>query len=193
MKISVIVPVYNYGKYLKRAIDSIIEQQGVDPEIIVIDDGSTDDSWEIIKSYGSRIHAIHQANSGVSSTRNRGIDESSGDFIGFLDPDDFYHPDKVKKQVDLLNSRPDCGWTYCDSKFYDDSNNTYSLFSEHYKYKERLALDGQLLFESLIPSNFICPLLLLIRRKCLDDAGFFDERFSGIEDFDFILRFDAVS
>ncbi|MFX0202860.1 MAG: glycosyltransferase family 2 protein [Candidatus Hodarchaeota archaeon] len=191
MQISIIIPVYNYGRYLKRAIDSAIEQQSLDPEILVIDDGSTDDTWEIMQSYGLRIRALRQANSGVSAARNRAIAEASGDLIGFLDADDFYHPDKLKKQIALLTSRPDCGWTYCDCKFYDEDTNTFCLFSERYKYKEKLALDGPRLFESLIPSNFISPLPLLVRKECLDKAGAFDKRFSGIEDFDFVLRLAA--
>jgi glycosyltransferase involved in cell wall biosynthesis len=192
-QVSVIVPTYNYAHYLPRALDSLLGQQGIEPEIIVIDDGSTDETPEILKKYKLHIVAIRQSNAGVSAARNIGIAESHGDFIGFLDPDDFYHPDKLKRQVSLLERHPEWGWTYCDCVFLDETTGEKTLFSKQYRYNSRLALEGPRLFEALIPSNFICPLSLLIRRDSLDKAGHFDERFAGIEDFDLVLRLAATS
>ncbi len=191
--VSVIVPTYNYGNYLPRALDSLLGQYGPRPEIIVVDDGSTDNTEEVLERYRSLILTIRQENAGVSAARNRGISEARGTFIGFLDPDDFYHQQKLERQVALLQSHPACGWTYCDCLFFDEGSGNSSRFSEQYQYASRLALDGAKLFEALIPSNFICPLSLLIRRDYLDKAGGFDTRFAGLEDFDFVLRMSAAS
>ena len=105
MKISVIIPVYNTARTLPRCLDSIICQTYSDWECIVVDDGSTDDSPEIIKKYSikdKRIKFICQSNSGVSAARNRGIKDSSGEYITFIDSDDYVESDYFKQAVDLL-------------------------------------------------------------------------------------------
>jgi glycosyltransferase involved in cell wall biosynthesis len=192
-EISVVVPVFNYGRYLARARDSLLGQKYVAPQIVVVDDGSTDDTWEVLSRYEGGVQALHQSNAGVSAARNAGIREARGEYIGFLDPDDFYHPEKLYKQAALLKSRPECGWTFCDCVFFDENTGASKRFSEQYRYSQKLALEGERLFEALIPSNFIPPLSLLIRRDLLDLAGHFDTRFSGLEDFDLVLRLAALS
>ena len=190
---SIIVPTYNYGRYLPRALDSLLAQRWAELQIIVVDDGSTDNTWEVLKRYTPRVLAIRQVNAGVSVARNRGIAEARSPYIGFLDPDDLYHPEKVCRQVATLESRPECGWTHCDAIFLDEATGRSCRFSEQYRYNARLALEGPRLFEALIPSNFISPVSLMIRRSCLDQAGYFDERFAGIEDFDLVLRLAAAA
>jgi glycosyltransferase involved in cell wall biosynthesis len=192
-EISVVVPVYNYGRYLPRALDSLLSQKFVAPQIVVVDDGSTDDTWEVLNRYEGRVRALRQSNAGVSAARNAGIREASGEYLGFLDPDDFYHPEKLHKQAALLESRPECGWTFCDCIFNDETTGESKRFSEQYRYREKLALEGERLFEALIPSNFIPPVSLLVRRDLLNVAGPFDTRFSGLEDFDLVLRLAALS
>lgn len=98
VKVSVIVPIYNSEKYLKKCIDSLVNQTLSDMEFILINDGSTDSSDEIVKSYNdSRIKYFKRSNHGIGATRNFGIDHSSGDFIGFLDSDDYVEPDMYEK------------------------------------------------------------------------------------------------
>jgi len=192
--VSIIVTAYNYGAYVSQAVESLINQEGdLSLEIIVVDDGSTDDTRSILESYGPSIKAIHQANSGVSMARNRGIEAASGNYIGFLDADDYYHSDKLIRQVCCLEKYPEIGWTYCDSILHDEDSAESLLFSERYEYRNRLALDGPSLFESLIPANFIPVYAPLIRRKYVESVGSFDKRFSGIEDFDYWLRLSAVA
>ena len=104
IQMSVIIPVYNTSKYLKRCIESVIVQKNVELEIIIIDDGSTDDSFDICKTYADayeRIKLIHQENSGLSAARNKGIDNACGQYILFLDSDDFYEKDNTI--ISLLN------------------------------------------------------------------------------------------
>jgi glycosyltransferase involved in cell wall biosynthesis len=192
-QVSIIVPAYNYGRYICRALDSLLDQSDVFVEIIVVDDGSTDDTWDLLTRYSSKVKAVRQPNAGVSAARNRGIAEAHGSLIGFLDPDDFCHPNKLSRQISTLRSRRECGWTYCDSIVLDEASGTSRLFSEQYQYGSRLALEGPRLFEALIPSNFISFATPLLRRCCIEEAGAFDERFSGMEDFDFVLRLAATA
>ena len=100
-EISVIIPTFNYGKYIERAIDSILTQTYQDFEIIVVDDGSTDNTKEIIRSKKSdKIRYFYQENKGAPAARNKGIVESKGKYIAFLDADDEWLPTKLEKQVD---------------------------------------------------------------------------------------------
>ena len=104
-KISIIVPVYNVEKYLEKCIDSILNQSFRDFELILVDDGSTDNSGYVCDRYkdqDNRIIVIHKENGGVSSARNRGLDIARGDFIGFMDSDDFIHKDMYKILYDNL-------------------------------------------------------------------------------------------
>jgi glycosyltransferase involved in cell wall biosynthesis len=100
--VSVIIPNFNYGQYLSEAIDSVLNQTHQDIEVLVVDDGSTDDSSSILKSYGTEIRVIYQKNSGQSVARNRGILESRGEIVAFLDADDYWEHDKIQKQLELF-------------------------------------------------------------------------------------------
>jgi glycosyltransferase involved in cell wall biosynthesis len=104
--VSVIIPTYNRAWSIKESIDSVLSQDFNDFELIVIDDGSTDHTIEILNSYGKDIFVIHQRNQGVSSARNRGLMKASGSFIAFLDSDDLWLPGKLSLQVDYFNSNP---------------------------------------------------------------------------------------
>lgn len=106
-KLSVIIPVYNVSKYLPRCIESVLNQSGIDLEVLLINDGSTDSSGEICNAYAKkdvRIRAFHQENSGVSSARNKGIEESSGDWITFVDADDWIEPNSIQEIINNNNN-----------------------------------------------------------------------------------------
>ena len=103
--VSIIVPMYNSEKYIVRCIDSLLEQSYENIEIIVVDDGSSDNSVEIIKKYNdNRINIYQKRNEGVSATRNLGIEKSNGDFLLFVDSDDYVSKDIVKVMLDKVNS-----------------------------------------------------------------------------------------
>ena len=103
--VSIIVPMYNSEKYIVRCIDSLLEQSYENIEIIVVDDGSSDNSVEIIKKYNdNRINIYQKRNEGVSATRNLGIEKSNGDFLLFVDSDDYVSKDIVKVMLDKINS-----------------------------------------------------------------------------------------
>ena len=115
--VSVIIPTYNRAHYLSEAIDSILNQdiQDCQIEIIVVDDGSTDNTKEVLKKYGSRVRYIYQDNRGAGPARNRGIDEATGEWICFLDSDDRWLPGKLTLQFKVLDAFP--GYDAIHSEF----------------------------------------------------------------------------
>lgn len=104
--ISVIIPVYNANLYLREAIDSVLNQTVKPAQFILVDDGSTDDSLEIARSYGNAVTVISQANGGTAAARNRGLAEATQPMIAFLDNDDRFMPHKLERQLDVLMNRP---------------------------------------------------------------------------------------
>lgn len=121
--VSVIIPNYNYARYIREAIDSALAQTYPNIEVIVVDDGSKDESQKISESYGDRIITILQENSGVAAARNNGVKNSSGEYLAFLDADDVWLPRKIEKQVDLFESQQDLGLVHVGVKEIDTSGN----------------------------------------------------------------------
>ncbi len=113
--ISVIIPAYNAVQCIGRAINSVLGQSYSDREIIVIDDGSTDNTAKVVRQYGDKVHYIHQENAGAGVARNTGLAAAKGDWIAFLDADDEWLPDKLKKQMELLARNPELLW--CAANF----------------------------------------------------------------------------
>ena len=106
-KVSIVIPLYNKEKYIARAINSILAQTLSDCEIVVVDDGSTDKSADIVRSFDdSRIHLIQQANAGVSVARNKGIKESKAELVAFLDADDEWMPQFLQEMVVFISKKP---------------------------------------------------------------------------------------
>lgn len=106
--VSVVIPTYNQPAFLREALDSVLAQTFADYEIIVVNDGSTDDTQEQLERYGDRIRVITQDNQGIGRARNRGMDAASGRYIAFLDHDDLWHPAKLETQVAYMQEHPDC-------------------------------------------------------------------------------------
>jgi glycosyltransferase involved in cell wall biosynthesis len=105
-QVSVIIPAYNGDRYIVQAVESVLGQTFTDLEIIVVDDGSSDRTYQVLQPYLDRISYIYQENQGVAAARNRGIKEAKGDLIAFLDQDDFFLSDKLASQVALFRSSP---------------------------------------------------------------------------------------
>ena len=129
VEVSIIVPIYNVERYLNRAIDSILKQTFTDYEIILINDGSTDNSFSIaqeyVEKYPERIRLITQKNAGLSAARNRGIDEALGEYVCFIDSDDFIKPDMIERLYNQISSKKAdmaiCGVT----KYIEETGYTY--------------------------------------------------------------------
>jgi glycosyltransferase involved in cell wall biosynthesis len=118
-KVSVIIPNYNYAKYVRKAIESVLLQTYSNLEVIVVNNGSTDDSLQVLKEFGGKIELIDQSNLGQSGARNSGLRRSTGDLIAFLDADDFWEPTKLEKQIALINE--DVQLVYCGISTFNET------------------------------------------------------------------------
>lgn len=111
--VSVVIPTYNCGRFIAEAIESALGQTVAPYEVIVVDDGSTDDSAQILTSYGDRIIHVRQQNQGVGAARNKGAEVATGEFLAFLDADDYWAPTKLEKQLAVFEGDPDIGLVHC--------------------------------------------------------------------------------
>jgi glycosyltransferase involved in cell wall biosynthesis len=200
--VSVIIPTYNRAATLPRAIDSVIAQTVDSWEIIVIDDGSTDNTSEIIKKYhrelGDRLQYITQTNRGASAARNVGIEAANRPFVAFLDSDDEYVPEKLEQQLALFDAAPDIGLVYCDYAFVDlDAKRHASAFDEKLllaravpskEVSPGLRVCDSRLFETLLRGYFIATITGMIRRDVLGSRIRFDERINYAEEWLFYLQ-----
>ena len=121
--VSVIIPNYNYGRFLAECVQSVLEQTHKNIEIVVVDDGSSDGSAAVAAGFGDRVTLIVQENSGVGAARNRGAAEARGDFFAFLDADDLWFPKKVERQLEHLDGRPQSGFVTCGMEEIDLAGN----------------------------------------------------------------------
>lgn len=181
-KVSVIIPTYNYGKYIERAIDSILTQTYQDFEIIVVDDGSTDNTGEIIRSkQNDKIRYFYQENKGAPSARNKGIKESIGKYIAFLDADDEWFPNKLEKQIDKFQKASvRVGLVYSGLIYIWKENEDKVI-------KIVPTLRGNI-FDSFLKVSVLGSPTPLIKKCCFQKAGLFDERLPSCQDWDMWLR-----
>jgi glycosyltransferase involved in cell wall biosynthesis len=167
---SVIIPTYNHGSVVSEAIRSALDQT-VPVEVIVVDDGSTDDTERVLDSYGSRILAIRQEHSGPSAARNLGLDHAGGEFVMLLDADDVIAADKVSKQIAAFDAAT--GWVLCDVRI-EDALKGVTTASQRYGYAEKDL--GGWIQPLLAEGNFIPIMSPLVRRTVLSGIRFDDAR-----------------
>jgi glycosyltransferase involved in cell wall biosynthesis len=179
-KVSVIIPAYNRCQMLKQAVDSVLSQDFTDFELIVSDDGSTDNTQEMLRAYGNRILVIRQENKGVSAARNRGIVSASGDLIAFLDSDDLWMPEKLSEQVAFFNANPD-GLICQSEEIWIRNGVRVNPKKKHRK------LSG-MIFEASLLLCLVSPSAVMMRRSLFDEVGLFDETLPACEDYDLWLR-----
>ncbi len=127
-KVSVVIPTYNGAAEVRRAIDSALAQDGCEVEVIPVNDGSTDDTKTVLDSYGDRIKAVHQKNSGPAATRNAGIAAATGEWVAFLDHDDYWKPGKLKAQLEAA-ARTNADVIYTNAENFGDVNRVAELRS----------------------------------------------------------------
>lgn len=185
--VSTVIPTYNRREELPRAIDSALAQSYGNQEILVVDDGSTDGTAQMLaERYGDRVRCICRANGGVSRARNQGMREARGEFIALLDSDDEWLPAKLEKQVALLQAHADWGMVLCDVQRVDPERR----YTDVLRRREAIPRDGEVLLSVLrMPS--LVPASLLMRRSVFDAVGGFDESLRTAEDIDFHLRVAA--
>lgn len=183
--ISVIIPAFNYARYLGEAIDSVFAQTYPALEVIVVDDGSTDDTPAVLATYGDRIRTIRQQNQGVSSARNSGIAAARGEYVAFLDADDLWQPAKLEAQMARFDADPSLGLVHCGAESFDAEGQTIHFWREGME--GRVAINI-LRLEPVIAapgSNIVTP------RRVAEEIGGFDTRMIGSEDWDFAYRVAA--
>jgi glycosyltransferase involved in cell wall biosynthesis len=182
--VSVIIPTYNRAKWVSGAVQSVIDQTYRSIEIIVVDDGSTDNTRDMLSEYGSSIKYIYQERSERCKARNRGFRHSRGEYIAFLDSDDRWLPTKIEQQVAILNNESDVGLVYTGVQFMDAKGNPHTG-QISWDVPERQAL-----YEDLMTHNTITGTTssVMVRRTCLDKVGLFDELMNTCEDLDLYRR-----
>ena len=178
--VSVIIPTYNRGWILKEAVDSVMAQEYKDFELIVVDDGSTDNTSDVLAFYGNDVKALFQKNKGVSAARNRGIAEASGQFIAFLDSDDLWLPQKLSTQVEFFNQTPDA-WICQTEEIWIRNGIRVNPKKRHKK-------PSGMIFEPSLELCLVSPSAVMIRRSLFDRVGCFDEALPACEDYDLWLR-----
>ena len=180
MKVSVVIPTFNRIKLLERAVNSVIRQTKDPYEIIVVDDGSDDDSSEMVKQKFGSVILIRQENCGVSAARNRGIETSKGDWIALLDSDDEWEPNKLEKQINALNKDPDC--------FFSHTNETWIRNGVRVNQGKRHKKYGGYIFDKCLDICRISPSSALFKKSILEHVGLFDNELHVCEDYDLWLR-----
>jgi len=173
--VSVIVPAYNCERYLAAALDSIFAQTYRPVEVIVIDDGSTDRTAQIIAGYGDRVVSLRQDNSGPAAARNTGLDHARGEFISFLDADDLYHPEKLARQMALFDRHPAMEMSICAVENFWDGDPAEEA-SQLRKRELRKVFIG------------VVVQAVLVRRSVFDKVGRFKADLRFCEDTDWYLR-----
>lgn len=188
--ISVIIPTYNCAKWICDAIDSVIRQTYKNIEIIVVDDGSTDNTANLLtKKYGTRIVYIYQENSGPSKARNTGLSCANGKYVQFLDADDILLPNKILLHVQCLESELEYSAVYSDFEYITEKDDLTVVVSSPTYFKQAYATGD--IFGRLLNGNFIVCHALLLKLEDIKSVGMFNENLNACEDFDLWLRMSA--
>ena len=190
LTVSAVVPAYNAERHIARAIDSILKQSRPADEIIVVDDGSTDATAEVVKGYSDKVRYIYQENSGVSVARNTGIEAASGNWIAFLDGDDEWCGEKLKLQTEHLLKNDELKWTY--SNFYLDQPGSEKLQEAHGSKELEKLLGEREYFEDYLKAyvthGYAWTCTLMIERDVFKKTGMFEPEMKRAQDNDLWYR-----
>ncbi len=184
--VSVIIPNFNYAKYLRQSIESVLNQTYENIELIVVDDGSTDDSVEILRNYSGCLRLIEQKNSGVSVARNTGLEFANGDYICFLDSDDSWEPHKIMMQISKFSSE-EVGVVYSAINICDDALNKEEISLARYKGE---VADLYLKYPTRAIVNLGCS-SAMIEARLAKMIGGFDADLNTSADWDYFRRLTA--
>ena len=191
MKVSIILTSYNHTKYLREAIESALHQTFSDFELIIWDDASTDDSWEVINSYNDpRIRAFRNANNLRSGNINRALEKTTGEYVAIHHSDDAWEPEKLEKQVAFIDSHPEIGAVFTWAQivdedgqpFQDDTHFYYKIFDQPNRSRH------EWLNYFFYRGNALCHPSVLIRKQCYDDVGLYRYGLGQLPDFDMWIR-----
>ena len=193
--VTVVIPAYNVRAHIAEAIDSVLAQDYAPVEIIVVDDGSTDDTAELVASRFPEVTLIRKANGGAATARNTGIREAQGEFIAFLDADDIWISGKLRAQVDYFCAHPEVAMNCTGfSQWVSDENGEFPDPSSVVSDQENVtidAIDPELsgwVYHKLLLRNFVWTTTVMMRRALIDKIGLYDESFRLGQDYEYFLR-----
>lgn len=187
-RVSVIIPAYNAAAYIGKAVDSVLAQTWSDLEILVVDDGSTDDTAQALSVYGARVRILRQANAGPAAARNLGLANAMGEYVAFLDADDFWRPQKLQCQVELLDAQASVGFCSTATALVDPQGNplgNWPCGPADAPMPDILFMQGTVISGSTSG--------VLARRRLVMEAGGFDTSLRGFEDPDLWIRLAACT
>ena len=177
--VSIIVPTYNAGQYVTDSITSALNQTCKTTEIIVVDDGSTDDTVERVRAFGRRVTLYQQENAGAAAARNHGAELATGEWLAFLDADDLWAPDKLERQLDHVG---ELAWSHTDW-FFIGADHTEAVTGS-----SRSPQYGGSILPELLVCNFIGTSTLMVRQEVFREVGGFDPTLRALQDWDLWLR-----
>lgn len=187
--VSVVIPVYNGEKYIEECLQSVYRQSYRPIEVIVIDDGSADNSVNLISQFPDEKKLISQRNTDVSQARNVGIQNAEGQFIAFIDQDDIWEKEKLEKQVRAFREKPGTDLVFTDSLKFNDKGER-----RHPRDKHEIAsrLNDQNLFSTLVMKNVLMPSAVMVKKESIEKAGLFESTFKTCGDYEMWLRMAAM-
>lgn len=185
-RVSVVMPAYNAAAFVRRAVDSVLAQSFAGFELIVVDDGSVDDTSAVLATYGNQLRVLAQANAGPAAARNHGLRAARGRYVAFLDADDHWEPTKLERQVGLLDSRPEIGFCSTATRLVDSAG---WPAGEWPCCDAALTLPEGLFTQAAAISGSTSG--VLARRELLVELNGFDEALRGFEDPDLWIRLSA--
>jgi glycosyltransferase involved in cell wall biosynthesis len=178
--VSVIIPTYNRGWVIQEAIDSVLGQDFGDYELIVVDDGSDDNTPAVLAAYGHKFRVLRQSNNGVSAARNRGIAAAAGQLVAFLDSDDLWLPQKLSTQVKFFQDHPDAAVIQTQERWIRNGVRVNPK-KRHHKF-------SGMIFEQSLALCLVSPSAVMMKKSLFNTVGVFDESLPACEDYDLWLR-----
>ncbi len=186
-KVSIIIPAYNRAHLIGLTLESALRQTYRDYEIVVIDDGSTDNTAEVVRSIAPGARYIWQENAGIPEVLNVCVREARGEYISFLGSDDALAPTALEKEAAVLDANPNVGLVHSAAWLMDDAGRLTQLLKPPFA-RESYVRGGREEIADLVMSNHIVATTVMVRRRCFDECGFFDSRYGLYEDWNMWTR-----
>lgn len=195
--VSVIITTYNYAHMLAESIDSVLDQDFDDAELIVVDDGSTDDTADVVARYGDRVRYVRQEHAGIAVARNTGIAAARGDLIAFQDADDVWAPNTLGLRVSAMERHPELGMVFGDAAVVRDGEVLFPSFLAErealrglsvVREEDDLCVIAESAFPALLRERFIPIPSITIPKRRFEEVGPWDPSAEGVEDYEFYLR-----
>ena len=191
--VSVIIPSYNRANYIGKAVESVLDQTFQDLEIIVVDDGSTDDTLNSLAVYKNHVRLLQQTNQGRSGARNTGVTAARGSVIAFLDSDDIWLPEKLERQLEFFGNNPNIGLVHTWSNVIDERGDLRARDTRRRMRLYRRAMRRGYTYTGMSQECVLFLSTVAIRRECWEKIGSFDSEMPAFEDWDWYLRVARIT